>query len=93
MLRQILKALAGQLWIAVSFLQEGGSRAPEPGSFGLPTTERYGGPQHAEDAENDEVSEIMAPPDPRGMVKARLLKVQSRSGLMKPRHSGMEPVS
>ena len=34
------------------------------------------------------VSEPNAPQDPRGMVKARLLEVQSRSGHSQPRRYG-----
>jgi hypothetical protein len=41
----------------------------EPGSSGLPTTERHGGPQHAGEAEAGEISEPNAPQDPRDKVK------------------------
>ena len=49
----------------------------EPGSSGLPTVERHGGPQPAGEAGAGEVSKPNAPQDPRGMVKATLLQVQS----------------
>src|SRR6516165_2610314 len=57
----------------------------EPGSSGSPTVERHGGPQPAGEAEAGDVSKPNAPPDPRGMVKATLLQVQSRSGHVQPR--------
>src|SRR5262249_2175209 len=46
----------------------------KPGSSGLPTVERHGGPEHAGKAEAGEVGEPNAPQDPRGMVKAGLLE-------------------
>src|SRR5437868_5636860 len=53
-------------------------RAPRSGSLDLPTTERYGGPQHAEEA-GIARSQDGVPQDPRGRVKAGLPEVQSRS--------------
>src|SRR3954468_23062875 len=52
----------------------------EPGSSGLPTAERHGGPEHAGEAGAGEISEPNAPQDPRDRVKVRLPQIQSRSG-------------
>lgn len=40
-----------------------------PGSSGLPTTERYGGPQHAGEAGRAGARPAKAPQDPRGRVE------------------------
>src|SRR3954470_9243198 len=41
----------------------------EPGSSGLPTAERHGGPEHAGEAEAGEISEPNVPQDPCDKVK------------------------
>jgi IS605 OrfB family transposase len=56
----------------------------EPGPSGSPTVERHGGPQHAGKAGAGDVSKPNAPQGSRGMAKARLLEVQSRSGYSQP---------
>ena len=50
-----------------------------------PRSKGTGDHQHAGEAGAGDVSEPNAPQDPRGMVKAALLQVQSRSGHGRPR--------
>src|SRR3954452_7606946 len=73
------RRLCVELLDVASLPQEGGSRATEPGSSGLPTAERHGGPQHAGEAGAAQVSQANVPPDPHGTARGRLLEAQSRS--------------
>ena len=57
-----------------------------PGSSGLPVTDEAKGNTACRKSGGRTTSGRHAPQDPRGMVKAGLLEVQSRSGYKTPRY-------
>jgi hypothetical protein len=58
-----------------------------PGSSGLPATDEAKGNRACRRSGGRTASGRHAPQDPRGMVKATLLEVESRSGSNTPRHN------